>query len=71
MISIAKIIIKEKNPGFDLIFSFELKTLQDVIPKFEISFLSPESLKFSYILLFLILIHKSYINIYYSLLIEI
>ena len=31
-------IIKDKNPGFDLIFSVELKESHDNIPKFEISF---------------------------------
>ena len=39
MTNIARIRIKEKKPGFDLIFSSELKTSQDVIPKFEISIL--------------------------------
>ena len=57
MTNIARIIIKEKNPGFDLIFSFEPKTLHDVMPKLEISFLSLESPKFSYTLLYLIINH--------------
>ena len=33
------IINNEKNPAFDSIFSFDDKTLQEVIPKFDISFL--------------------------------
>ena len=39
MTNIARIIINEKNPAFDLIFSFAPKTLQEVMAKFEISFL--------------------------------
>lgn len=46
MTNIARIIINEKNPAFDLIFSFDPKTLQEVMAKFEISFLV--SKKFDY-----------------------
>ena len=38
IINIAKIIIKEINPAFDSIFSFDPKTLHEVTPKFETSF---------------------------------
>ena len=40
---IARIINNKKNPAFDLIFSVEPKTLQEVTPKFETSFLFSES----------------------------
>ena len=52
MTNIARIIINEKNPAFDLIFSFDPKTLQEVMAKFEISFLF-ESSNFSYTLILL------------------